>query len=76
MPRDLYLNFFQIQGAEFVCIPCRFTNGRLKYKLCIIYKSTDNFSRLTIDYHVISMDSNIAEAKRDAIRFIQQYDIT
>ena len=76
MPRDLHLNFFQIQGADFVCIPCRFTNGSTAYKLCWIRKISDHNCRLTIDYQVINMVVNIEEAKNIAKLYLGNYFMT
>ncbi len=76
MPRYLHINFFQIQGADFVCIPCRFTNDSQTYKLCWIRKISDHNCRLIIDYQVLNMVANIEEAKNIAKLYLRNYFIT
>ena len=76
MERDLHLNFFQIQGADFVCIPCRFTNNVQNYKLCWVEKSSDKLCRLTIEYQPLCMVSNIEEAKNKAKWYLENYFMT
>ena len=73
MKTHLRLKFFQIQGADFICIPHKFTTNKKCYKLCWVRKTTENFHNLLIEYEVICYAQNIIEAKERAKWFVENF---